>query len=92
MENNLSEEEIKEILQEKYKRKGRPYTHRPYYIFYGKTKTFKKKIYARNIEEAVEIFKNNNNYVPKFARDHWHKEVWANYTNDKATTETTENS
>ena len=89
----MSEKEVKEILKEKYKRTGRPYTHRPYYIFYGKTKTLKKKIYARTIEEAVEIFKNNyKQHVPKFARDHWHKEVWADYTNDKATTEKTENS
>lgn len=96
LEVNLSEEEKNRILKEKYSGKnprGRPMTHRQYIIFYGKTKRLQKKIYARSVEEAVEIFRNKyKNYVPKFARDYWYKEVWTDYSNDKATSEETEDS
>ena len=103
LEVDLSEEEKNKILKEKYsknilqyagKRRGRPpMTHRQYIVFYGKTKRLQKKIYARSVEEAVEIFRNKyKSYVPKFARDYWYKEVWTDYSNDKATTEDIENS
>ena len=95
VESNLSEEEKNRILKEKYSKgsRGRPMTHRQYIIFYGKTKRLQKKIYARSVEEAVEIFRNKyKSYVPKFARDYWYTEVWTDYSNDKATTEETENS
>lgn len=102
LEIDLTEEEKNSILKEKYSKnilkyvgnnsRGRPMTHRSYTVFYGKKKQMKKKIYARSVEEAVEIFKNENNYVPKFARDHWYKEVWTDYSNDKATTKETEDS
>ena len=99
LEVDLTEEEKNKILKEKYsknilqyagKRRGRPpMTHRQYIIFYGKTKKLQKKIYARSVEEAVKIFKDKyKNYVPKFARDYWYKEVWADYTNENAREET----
>lgn len=103
LEVNLTEEEKNKILKEKYSKnilryagnnaRGRPMTHRQYTVFYGKTKRLQKKIYARSVEEAVEIFRNKyKNYVPKFARDYWYKETWTDYSNDKATTEKTEDS
>jgi hypothetical protein len=99
LEVDLTEEEKNKILKEKYsknilqyagKRRGRPpMTHRQYIVFYGKTKKLQKKIYARSVEEAVKIFKDKyKNYVPKFARDYWYKEVWADYTNENAREET----
>jgi len=99
LEVDLTEEEKNKILKEKYskdiliyagKRRGRPpMTHRQYIVFYGKTKKLEKKIYARSVEEAVKIFKDKyKNYVPKFARDYWYKEVWADYTNENAREET----
>lgn len=99
LEVDLTEEEKNKILKEKYsknilqyagKRRGRPpMTHRQYIVFYGKTKRLEKKIYARSVEEAVKIFKDKyKNYVPKFARDYWYKEVWADYTNENAREET----
>ena len=99
LEVNLSEEEKNKILKEKYSRnilrytgnnaRGRPMTHRQYIVFYGKTKKLQKKIYARSVEEAVEIFRNKyKSYVPKFARDYWHKEVWTDYSNENAREET----
>jgi len=103
LEVDLSEEEKNKILKEKYFKnnlryagnnaRGRPMTHRLYIVFYGKTKRLQKKIYARSVEEAVKIFRDKyKNYVPKFARDYWYKEVWTDYSNDKATSEETENS
>ena len=103
LEVDLSEEEKNKILKEKYSKnilkytgnnpRGRPMTHRQYTVFYGKTKRLQKKIYARSVEEAVKIFRDKyKNYVPKFARDYWYKEVWTDYSNDKATSEETEDS
>ena len=68
--------------------KGRPELYRVYHVFYYVNgKKFKKNIYDKNVDSAVEKFKRDFNYKPKFARDHWYKEVWTDYSNENSVEE-----
>ncbi len=67
------------------RRKGRPNLYRVYHIFYEiRGRRQKKSLYAKNIDDAVARFKEETDYIPKFARDHWHKEVWTDYSNENS--------
>ena len=70
------------------KRKGSAEVYRVYHVFYYvNCKKFKKNIYDKNVDNAVEKFKRDYNYTPKFARDHWYKEVWTDYSNENSVEE-----